>query len=268
VETVKKMKKIILSILLTLTISIALSCSVFAEPNRPLYTKENRLPDKDKTEIGTLASYAEYDEGTSTVLGNYLRHEGTVTPYFRYGLLENMSVYSKIPFKFIDSDLNGTENGLSDISLGLEFLVYEYIFSYPYVLPYIEVTFPTGDDDNGLGTGEFEYMIGTSIGDTMYNVYHFILDGRFEYQQFSNNETESLFSGGLTAIWDVSDAFSILAEARITQEPENSDEGIPGYFNAGMCYEAANNLSIYWYGGTTMNTDENGYGMVKIAYSF
>ena len=61
---------------------------------------------------------------------------------------------------------------------------------------------------------------------------------------------------------------SVLIEGKITEKPSGSDEDLPIYCNGGMCYEATDNLSIYWYGGTGFNTDEDGSGNVKIAYRF
>ena len=254
------MKKVTL---IMFVIAFLAASAVFGEPIRPLFCKENRMPGLHGLEIGSLFTYQEFDES-----GNLKRLESTISPYFRFGILKDLTLYSKVPFGFIDSDLIGKHNGLRDISAGLELRTYEYTYTYPYVIPYVEMTFPVGDEDKYLGQGDYSGLFGTAIGTTVNDVYHFVLDGRYEYREHSADKSEGLFSMSTAIIWSLSNRFAVLAEAKVTEKSSGSDKGIPSYFNGGMCYEATKYLSIYWYGGTTVNTDEKGSANIKIAYSF
>lgn len=239
-----------------------------AQPIRPLMSRENRLPKQGRLEIGTLLNYAEFDEHSRLLWWRELkRHEGTIEVRARYGLLDNLSAYAALPYGFIDSDfLDRKHDGIRDVRAGLELLAYEHAYEYPYVLPYWEIRFPTGNDDKLLGTGDFAGTFGTAIGTTVHDVYHYVLDGSFDYSR-TGNGSEGLFGVAAAFIWDLSDRFSVLVEGKVTEKPHGND-GVPVYFKGGMCYEATENLSIYWYGGSTVNTDENGSGSLKVTYRF
>lgn len=259
------MKKIYLLVVVAVLSAVSAG---FSEPIRPLMSKENRMPGMFEFEVGSMFSYKEFDESSTLPGSDRKRFDSTITPYFRFGLLEYLALYSKCPVGFVDSDAIGKHNGLGDISAGLELRAYEHTYTYPYVIPYMEVSFPTGDEDHGLGTGEFLGTFGTAIGTTVYDCLHYILDGRYEYLKNSKEKSEGIFSAALAIIWSISDKFSVLGEAKVAEEPSGSNKGTPAYFNGGMCFEASEVLHIYWYGGTTANTDEKGSATVKVALSF
>lgn len=246
-----------------------------SESVRPLFTRENRFPGLNKFEVGTLVSYQQLDEyfinqidpkcykGYS-VDKKDRRSDTTVTPYARYGVFENLTLYSKIPIDFTSSDVKGSQTGLNDIALGMELLAYEYTYRYPWVVPYIEVTLPTGDDKNHMGLGKVDPIFGIAVGTTTFDKYHWILDGRYD----ANACNDGRFEGAGAFIWDLSEMFSVLAEAKVTEKPSGSTKDVPVYFNAGICYRPIEELSVNLYGGTSVNAEETGHGTVKIAYNF
>lgn len=246
-----------------------------SESVRPLFTRENRFPELGKVEVGTLVSYQQLDEyfisqiDPKSYQGYYVdkkakRSETTVTPYARYGVFENLTLYSKVPLDFVSSDVKGRQTGFNDIAVGMELLAYEYTYKYPWVVPYIEVTFPTGNDRNHMGLGKVDPIFGIAVGTTTFDKYHWILDGRYD----ANVSNDGRFEGAAAFIWDLSNQFSVLAEAKVTEKAPGSTKDVPVYFNAGICYKPIDQLSVNLYGGTSANAEENGHGTVKIAYNF
>lgn len=246
-----------------------------SESVRSLYCRENRFPELYKLELGGLISYQQLDEyfinqiDPKCFKGYYVdknakRGETTVTPYARYGIYENLTVYSRVPIDFVNSDVKGTSAGLNDIAVGMELLAYEYTYRYPWVVPYIEVTFPTGDSKNHMGLGKVDPIFGIAVGTTTFDVYHWILDGRYD----ANAANDGRFEGAAAFIWDLSDQFSFLAEAKMTEKAQGSTKDVPVYFNGGIAYKPVDQLSVNLYGGTSVNAEENGHGAVKIAYDF
>jgi len=254
--------------LLVITAILSAASVAMADPIRPLFSKENRMPGFHKFEVGSMFSYKEFDESSTFPGSDRKRFESNIAPYVRFGLLEYLTLYSKCPVGFIDSDAIGKHNGLRDVSAGLELRAYEYTYTYPYVIPYMEVSFPTGDEDNDLGAGEYLGTFGTAIGTTVYDCLHYVLDGQYKYLKNSNEKSEGIFSAAISIIWSISDKFAVLGEAKISEEPTGSNQGTPAYFNGGMCFEASEFLHIYWYGGTAANTDEKGSGTIKVALTF
>ena len=64
--------------------------------------------------------------------------------------------------------VNRTEDGLGDILLRGEYVLLEEGAVLPEVAPFLKVKFPTADRDKGLGTGEFDETVGTSLSKTFF----------------------------------------------------------------------------------------------------
>jgi hypothetical protein len=269
-----KLKCLALATALLVAASMAYAQS---ETIRPLFCKENKMPELHSFEVDLLGSYTRYDESLNVKGLKLKRSEYTVTPQVRFGVYENLTLYGKVPYSFIKSDvLNKNMNGFQDITLGAELLAYEYTYKYPWVIPYAEVSFPTGNADNmppilksdtifAYSQDKVDAIFGVAVGTTVNDVYHYILDGRYD----ANNGDNGAFSGAVCLIWDLSDMFSVLGEAKIAEEPENNVyKGVPAYFNGGMSYSPFESLRCTAYGGTAVNTAEEGHGGLKIAYMF
>jgi hypothetical protein len=259
-------------------VTIAASGWAQSESMRPLFTRENRFPEKGKAEVGAFVGYAQYDEyfvsqiDPKSYQGTFVNKNAdpklkstTVEPYAKYGLLENLTVYSRVPFSVNQSDAkNSTKSGFNDIAVGAELLAYEYTYKYPWVIPYVEVTVPSGNDKEHMGIGKLDAIFGAAVGTTTFDKYTWILDGRYDCNVGDNGR----FEGAAAFIWDLSDRFSVLAEAKVTEKDPGSTKDVPLYFNGGMCYKPVENLSVNIYGGTSANAEENGHGTLKVAYSF
>lgn len=269
------MKK--LGLVITVAV-IATSAWAQSESIRPLFTRENRFPEKFKAEVGAYVGYAQYDEyfmsqinskayaDEGYIVNKDAKFKGTsVAPYARFGVYENLTLYSRIPFSFMKSDAkNKNLNGFNDIAIGAELLAYEYTYKYPWVIPYVEVTLPTGEAKDAMGLGKADGIFGVAVGTTTFDKYTWVLDGRYD----SNINKNGRFEGAVSWIWDLDEKFSVLAEAKVAQKADGSTKDVPVYFNGGMCYKPVEKLSINVYGGTSVNAEEDGHGAVKVAYCF
>lgn len=242
-----------------------------SEYSRTLFSRENRLPEAGKLELGVFSQYTRYDESVGVPGLNLKRKDYTVSPYARYGLREDLAVFAHIPFAHVDSDsLPKSHTGIKDISVGLELLAYEYTFGYPYVLPYVEIFFPTGDEDDLMGNGKTDAAIGVSVGTTVYDVYHYVLDACYNVNQKESgtDKKNGVFSLSAAFIWDLSEKFSVMAEARGTTEDILGESAVPVYFRGGMYYRMTDKLALSWYGGTSINAPEDGMGAFQVGYMF
>jgi hypothetical protein len=103
-----------------------------------------------------------------------------------------------------------------------------------------------------------------AVGTTTFDKYTWVLDGRYD----CNTGDQGRFEGAAAFIWELSEKFSVLAEAKVAEKEKGSTEDVPFYFNGGMCYRPIENFSVNLYGGTSVNAEENGHGAVKLAYSY
>ncbi|MBI2438759.1 MAG: transporter [Lentisphaerae bacterium] len=271
-----KMKR--LGLLITAAVASATCGWAQSESMRPLYTRENRFPEKYKAELGTYVNYAQYDEylvsqidpksykGVAVSKNAVPKLKATtIQPYAKFGLFDNLTVYSAVPYTFDKSDAkNETTAGFNDVAVGLELLAYEYTYKYPWIIPYIEITFPSGDDEEHRGLGEVDPIFGAAIGTTTFDKYTWTLDGRYDANVGDNGR----FEGAVSFVWELSFQFSVLAEAKVMEKAKSSTENVPVYFNGGMCYRPVERLSINLYGGSSANAEEDGHGTLKLAYSF
>ncbi len=269
-----KSKSLLVATALLTTASLVYAQS---ETIRPLFVKENKVPELHAFEVDLLGAYVRYDESRNVTNLKLKRSEYTIAPQVRFGAYENLTLYANVPFRSIKSDSRDKNmSGFNDITIGAELLAYEYTYKYPWVIPYAEISFPTGDDEDmapiqktdtmfGYSQGQVNGIFGVAVGTTVDDVYHYILDARYDI----NTGDSGTFYGSACFIWDLSDQFSFLAEARISQEPDNNPySGVPAFFNGGLSYAPHENLRCTAYGGTAVNCAEEGHGGLKIAYMF
>ncbi len=265
------MKRLInLIVMLAFVGGVSFALADESDTMRTLFCRENRLPDLHMFEFNTIGTYKKFEEKITKTGSTKIEHkEYTVTPELKYGIYDNLTIFGRVPFTHISSDDKGSSSGFNDISFGLELLAYEYTYKYPWIIPYFEVILPTGDDKKYRGNGEADAVFGTAIGTTTFDVYHWVLDGRynFNYQNRSKDKT-GLFTGSAAFIWDLSDQFSVLTEGKITDEDVPYEDFVPIYLNCGMSYKPVPRLTISWYGGYSWNSGQKESASIKIAYSF
>ena len=237
-----------------------LAGAAYAEPIRTVLTKENRLPRLYQLEAGSEFFYQELDSGGDIVSG---------IPYLRYTLFRDFALFGKLPYHRIDPDMGSSESGVGDASLGFEFVPYEDLFGYPWVMAHAEVIFDNGNEDKGLGTGETEYMVGVAVGTTQNRVLHYALDAR--YMILDDQDNIPSIAGSI--VWDLDRRFSLMAELELSREKGRDefgqdDDTHPLVFMVGMFYKATPNLYFMLNGGTTKNSDVKEIVRGKIAYTF
>jgi len=242
-------------------LTVLMTGSIYGEAMRPLLTKENAFPGKNKVEVGAVGQYKQLnkkevnqDKETDVWWG---------TPYGRYGISDNFTVYAKVPFGSIRPETGSDESGFGDISAGFELLAFEDIFTYPFVIPHAEVFFNTGDEDKGLGEGKTHFMGGLAIGTVVNDVVQFVGDLRYELYDNRDN----VASLAISVIWDLSDQFSVLGEMKAADE-EVDNHSYTMFFQGGLCYKVTEALAINVYGGAGKNSDEDVVASTKISYSF
>jgi hypothetical protein len=232
-----------------------------AESMRTVLCKENKLPGLSKVEVGALGRYDavpnHWDAGESN------HDEYWATPYVRYGVLENLALFAEVPFARIDQELGGTDTGIGDVAAGFELRGYEDVLGYPWVLPHLTMSFNTGDEEKGFGTGSTVITPGVSVGTTVENIFHWVLDGRYS---FNDSEGDNIASVQGAFIWDLNQQFSLLVEGRATDENTPEREH-PFLVLGGMSYQANENLMIGAYGGAGHDVSD-ATAVLKVAYTF
>jgi hypothetical protein len=218
---------------------IAAAQGVLAEVQRALFTHENRFPEVGHAEAGAFVEYREFETSDVT----------SIRPYGRYTAIQNLTLNADIPYHWLTPQDGDDETGLGDMSVGLELLAYQDIFDYPWVIPHVNVTFPTGDEDDGLSTGDSVTTFGVSVGTTTYDELHWLAD--LSYAVNGGNEqpdADNVFIFAGSIIWDVSETFALLAEIQGTDE-DNPEDDVPYTAVGGMIFTFSEDFTLGLYGG-------------------
>ena len=233
---------------------VVMAVGVQAEPIRTALTKENRMPRLYQAELGAVFHYVERDDGEL--------YSGV--PYLRYTVLPDFSLFARVPYLNVDPDWGNSESGIGDVSLGFEFLAYEDLFKYPWIMPHAEVFMDTGDEEKGLGAGDPQYLLGLAIGTTTYRHFNYAVDAR--YRILDNQDNIPSIAGSL--VWDLDDRFSLIGEIEVSREKEEGNDSHPITFLAGMHYAATDSFQFGLHGGTTTNSDVDVLVRGNLSYSF
>lgn len=229
-----------------------------ADSIRPLYTKENALPELRHAEVGFRFGFVEVKDNHEIFAPNDTNVFSYI-PSVRYRATEALTMFAKIPFVDIDSDDGSGDSGLGDVSAGLELLAWQDIFDYPWVMPHLEVVFDTADD--GLGQGETGVILGAAVGSKTWEQVHWIGDIRYEVFQ----DRDNVVSVAGSIIWDISEEFGVLGEVKVSDEADDNNER-PAIFLGGFSYKPNEDVTFTARGGGSKNTREDVIVAVDLTY--
>lgn len=230
-----------------------------AETARPLLTKENRLPEVRQLELGLVTEFREEEVSETQDLSKW-----SFSPELRYGLAPELIATLGIPVERFEGGDDETNTGLGDIKLGLEFLAWEDIFHYPYLLPYLEIGLPTGDEEEGLGYGDTTADIGLAIGTTVYETLTYALDAGYRFLQDAGN----VFSVSGALIYELSKQTSILVEGEF-EEAHEGEEDDRVLVLGGLTYKPTPKWFVGLYAGARVDGEnEDPVGGAKVTYTF
>lgn len=252
--------------LLPILVVCLLASWASAEAMRPLLTKENKMPKQWHPEVGVVFQYAETPEDEKDVRDEeYQRY--TTTPYARVGLLDNLAAFATFPYVEKDIKDEDTERGAGDITAGLELVAWQDLFGFPYVMPHFEVSFDTGDEDGGLGSGETISTVGLCAGTKVMDQFNWAGDLRYAI----HSDEKNIISFAASLVWDLGERFSLLAEAKISdrdEEAEENDDDNPFILQGGASYMLFKKLMIAGYLGYGWNTEEEVVASAKASLAF
>lgn len=239
--------------------SLALSLSTMAEESRAFLTTENKFPELHQMELSYFLDNNQNDDFD-------FRTHNIVA---RYGLIENVTTRLTLPYAQFEPENGSSTDGLGDIKLGFDLLAYEDIFRYPYVIPHVEVSFATGDDKDGLGSGKTGYSAGVTVGTVVYDCLHYIVDGTYVADMDTHaGVTDDAAIGSFSMIWDISSRFSVMGEGRLVNYQDADDTAT--MIGGGMSYAWTENLGSSVFVATWPDSvyGEDQTLLLKVNYTF
>lgn len=175
-------------------------------------------------------------------------HSHVVNFTYSYGLLENLDIYLNPPVTL------SSPSGINDIALGVKWRLLE-VDNFSLALK-PELTFPSGDPNQGLGHGETSMSL-TLIGS--YQSGDWAFSGNFaanynRYRLLSDQQANRnvLWRASVAAIYAVNPKWSLAFDGGITSNTERASDSSgdnhassnPGYFITGVIYSPNPNLDL------------------------
>ncbi len=243
--------------LIFIALSTLLVAATYADPQRTLFTYENSFPRWEQFEAGVGYQQIDFDDDAFNAADVSLAYA-----YVRYGILDNLAVQLDVPYVEVDPKNGSSESGLGDLVVEFQLRTYEDIFGYPYFIPHVSFTLPTGDEDKGLGEDGTVVTAGMSLGTQMYDWLGWVLDVSYRV----NPDEENRLLVGNSYVWDVSEKFTLLVEVGYEAETDDVDDLF--MVTGGMAYDWSKDLQMAVHVGTGLSDDLDSSFDARISYNF
>lgn len=216
--------------------------SVNAQAAHPLITDDTGIQGKGKTQIELNGEYAwdrETGEGIE-VKERALALESVVS----YGVMDSLDLVLTLPYTSVRDTVDGAttrQNGANDLSAELKWQFWEGKGTSFAFKP--GVSFPTGDEKKGLGTGKYgvsAFLIGTQ------ELERWTFHVNLGYLRNNNNfeEEENLWHASLASEWKASGAVRLVANMGMEKNADPAAEKDPSFALVGFIYAMSEGLDI------------------------
>jgi hypothetical protein len=250
--------------------SILLFSAAPAFGGHPLLSDDTLTQGKGKTQIEMSYQYfSDNDDGMKTELS-------IPKVQLTYGLLDPLDVILEIPYLFLQQTQGGvttSNDGIGDITLSLKWRFYGKKEKGLQFAVKPSVTFPTGDEQKGLGFGREaygitlissfereEWLVSANLG-YLYN----------EYGLQSNRDAyrKDIWSASLSGQYEFVEKLWLVGEVVVTSNPNATSDTLPAFINVGVIYELTKSVDLdigYKYGLTKPSVDYSISGAVTIRF--
>ncbi len=222
-----------------------LLCSGAAFAAHPLITDDTGTQGKGKLQFEFIGEYGHDRNGGETIKSLEL----PAVPFFSYGITDTIDLVLGLPYQRIETETNGTAanmSGISDASLELKWRFYEKDGVSFAAKP--GMSFPTGNEEKGLGNGKISYSVDLIITRELkpwalhFNVGYV----RNEYQHLADEDADR------THIWRISLAsqiavendLSLVANIGAERNADRTSSTHPAFILGGLIYSVSENLDI------------------------
>ncbi len=240
---------------LILAAALFMACPSWAA--HPLITDDTGTQGKGKFQ---LELNGQYDRDKEKVGKVSVKATGVETAAsLSFGIMENVDLVFGLPYVWArekeDGSLVYKENGISDASFEVKWRLLENNGFSLALKP--GMSFPTGDEDKGLGTGKIGGQIFLIASQ---EVEPFAFHANLGYIRNENDadEREDIWHASLAGMWEVVKDLNVVANVGIERHPDDEADDDPVFFVGGIIYSITENFDVdcgIKYGLTDSETD-------------
>ena len=241
----------------TLVLSTVLFVPAAAWAAHPLITDDSGTQGKGKFQ---LEVNGQYDSDKETVNGVSVKSTGgQAGATLSYGVIENADLVLNVPYAWgkVTEDGVGVydEKGISDASFEVKYRFFENDGLSFAIKP--GVSFPTGDEDKGLGTGKTGYHV-FLIGSKEAAPWGFHANLGYIRNENKVDEQKNLWHASVATTYEVMNDLKLVGNVGIERNADTAADNDPGFIVFGVIYSLAENFDLdvgVKYGLTSSETD-------------
>ncbi len=221
------MKRALPAALVLAAFALAFPAGAYAA--RPLSTEDAGVVDTGHAEAEVGFEYVKQAD-----------EEMNLSCVLKYGLVNNVDAGVEVPYHFIDVKAGDDVDGLGDVSVCAKYHLWDEGDTAPAAAVVFTLKTATGDEDDGLGSGELDYGLNTALTKGLGSVtahanagYTFVGGG------------EDVFSYGLAMEYPLSETVNIVGEL-------TGETAFDGDFDENPCQGL---VGLNWALGETVTLD-------------
>ena len=230
------MNKLVLSCLVSVTMVLALGSVSFA--SHPLVTDDTGTQGKGKFQLEVNGGYGQdEDDGVTTKTTQILT-------MLTYGLSDPVDIMIGLPYEHTRVEDSGTvtrQDGISDMSLEMKWRFYEKDGLSFALKP--GITFPTGDDEKGLGSGRVTYHL-FFIGTKEIKPWAFHLNLGYIRNENKLDENKDLWHGSLASTVEVIKDLKLVGNIGLERNTDRNLNSPKAFILGGVIYSLLENFDI------------------------
>ena len=209
----------------------------------PLITDDTGTQGKGKFQLELNGQYDwdKEDERGVTVKST----GGQAAATLSYGIVENVDLVLSLPYlwgKEKDDDITVyDENGIGDVTLDAKWRFFEKNGLSLALKP--GISFPTGNDDKGLGTGKIGGHLFLIASQEMGS---WTFHGNLGYIRNENDahEHKDIWHASLAATWEVIKNLKLAANIGMERNPDEDSDNDPAFLIGGIIYSINENFDV------------------------
>jgi hypothetical protein len=222
-----------------LALCIAMFTPSAAWAGHPMITDDAGTQGQGHFQLEVNGQY-DHDQGAGiTTTG------GQAAAALTYGITDTIDVVAGIPYLWITEEsnhLSSSENGISDATLDIKIRFYEHDGLSFAVKP--GLSFPTGDNDKGLGDGKTGYHL-YLIGTQETGQWTFVANlGYIRHETDDDTAVNDIWHVSIGAIYALDDQWKIVADAVAERNTDSNGDNDPVHALAGVIYSPTKNIDL------------------------
>ena len=210
----------------------------FSYAAHPLITDDTGTAGKGKMELEVGTEYGHDDEE------GVKENSFEIVPVLTYGIMDNVDIEIAFPYLYTRTKEAGTtdkESGFSDVEIDLKWRFYEKDGLSFAIRPL--VSFPTGDDEKGLGTGKVTYSLLLFVTKEI-SPWAFDLNLGYARSENKLDERENIWHASLATRYEAKENLVVVGDIGLETNPDKESDTPPAYLLGGIIYTVLENIDV------------------------